>query len=55
MDLDRIRRSYLRNALDSLPDGEKLTETDIAFLIAETKSDETYVREAIESHERKKR
>jgi hypothetical protein len=55
MDLDRIRRSYLRNALDSLPEGETVTETDIAFLVAETKSDETYVREAIESHERKKR
>ena len=55
MNLDRIRRSYLRNALDSLPEGENVTETDIAFLVAETKSDETYVREAIESHERKKR
>ena len=28
MDLDRIRRSYLRNALDSLPEGEAITETD---------------------------
>jgi hypothetical protein len=55
MNLDRIRRSYLRNALDSLPEGENVTETDIAFLVAESKSDDTYVREAIESHERKKR
>ena len=55
MNLDRIRRSYLRNALNSLAEGEKITATDIAFLVAESKSDETYVREAIESHERKKR
>jgi cysteine synthase len=55
IDLDRIRRSYLRNALDSLPEGENVTEADIAFLSAETKSDETFIREAIESHERKKR
>ncbi|MGW8188382.1 MAG: 2-amino-4-oxopentanoate thiolase subunit OrtB, partial [Desulfobacterales bacterium] len=55
MDLDRIRRSYLRNALNSLAEGEKITETDMAYLVAETKSDETYVKEAIESHERKKR
>jgi cysteine synthase len=55
IDLNRIRRSYLRNALDSIPEGENVTETDIAFLSAETKSDETFVREAIELHERKKR
>jgi hypothetical protein len=55
MDLDRIRRSYLRNALALLAEGETVTETDIAFLAAETKSDETYVREVIESHEREKR
>jgi cysteine synthase len=55
MDLDRIRRSYLRNALNSLPGGEHISETDIAFLAAETKSDATYVREVIETHERKKR
>ena len=55
MDLDRIRRSYLRNALDSIPEGENVNETDIAFLSAETRSDETFVREAIELHERKKR
>jgi cysteine synthase len=55
MDLDRIRRSYLRNALDQLPAGERVTETDIAFLAIETKTDDTYVREVIASHERKKR
>jgi hypothetical protein len=41
--------------LNSLAEGEKITETDMAYLVAETKSDETYVKEAIESHERKKR
>jgi len=55
MDLDRIRRSYLRNALDSLPEGEDITATDVAFLAVETKTDESYVREVITSHERKKR
>jgi hypothetical protein len=55
MDLNRIRRSYLRNALNSLAEGQAVTDADIAFLAAETKTDETYVREAIESHERKKR
>jgi cysteine synthase len=54
MDLDRIRRSYLRNALDSLAAGTRVTETDIAFLAAETRTDQAYVRKVIASHERKK-
>jgi hypothetical protein len=55
MDLDRLRRSYLRNALASLRQEETVTDTDISFLAAETQSDETTVREAIASYERKKR
>ncbi len=54
VDLDRIRRSYLRNALETLPQGVRVTAADIAFLAAETRSGETYVREVIASHEGKK-
>jgi cysteine synthase len=47
VDLDRIRRSYLRNALNSLTEGQKVTEKDLEFLAADTKSTQNYVREVI--------
>ncbi|MCK4793972.1 MAG: hypothetical protein KAV87_60155, partial [Desulfobacteraceae bacterium] len=47
VDLDRIRRSYLRNALNSLAEGEKATENDLEFLAADTKSTQDYVREVV--------
>jgi cysteine synthase len=45
VDLDRLRRSYLRHAFDSLREGATPSESDIAFLAADTNSSETYVRE----------
>ena len=39
VDLDRVRRSYLRHALETLPPGTALGEVDIDFLAAETRSD----------------
>lgn len=45
VDLDQLRRSYLRNALDSLAEGETPSESDIVFLAADTNSTEAYVRE----------
>ncbi len=47
VDLDRIRRSYLRNAFNSLPQGQTPGDTDIKFLAADTKSTQDYVREVI--------
>jgi cysteine synthase len=47
VDLDRIRRSYIRNALQSLPTGEQPTGEDLSFLAAETKSTLDYVEEVI--------
>jgi len=47
VDLDRIRRSYIRNALRSLLPGEQPTGEDLSFLAAETKSTLDYVEEVI--------
>jgi cysteine synthase len=47
VDLDRLRRSYLRNAVASVPLGTKLTEIDIAFLALETRTAESYVKEVL--------
>ena len=51
VDLDHLRRSYLRHALDTLPAGTSLGASDYAFLAEETRSDRAFVEEAIESHE----
>jgi cysteine synthase len=48
VDLDHVRRSYLRNAIASLAEGDQLTEADFAFLADETRSDQSYVREVID-------
>jgi hypothetical protein len=37
VDLDRIRSVYLRHALKTLPDRQRPTEIDVAFLAAETR------------------
>jgi cysteine synthase len=47
VDLDQIRRSYLRHALQTLSKGQTPTETDVAFLAADTKSTPDYVREVM--------
>ena len=48
VDLDQVRRSYLRNAIGSLPEGAGLSDVDLAFLSEETRSSHTYVREVID-------
>ena len=47
VDLDRLRRSYLRNALDSLSKGAVLGDADMAFLVAETRSTPSFVEETL--------
>jgi cysteine synthase len=47
VDLDRLRRSYLRNALTSIPRGAKLSEVDIEFLAVETRTTVAYVKEVL--------
>jgi cysteine synthase len=47
VDLDRIRRSYLRNAVASVPQGVAFTEIDIGFLAIETRTTESYVKEVL--------
>lgn len=47
VDLDLIRRSYLRNAMAWLSGGAVLSEIDIGFLAAETRTTESYVQEII--------
>jgi cysteine synthase len=47
IDLDRLRRLYLHNALQALPTGQKPTETDIHFLAADTQSTPDYVQEVM--------
>lgn len=48
VDLDRIRRAYIRNAVGQLRDGEKLDTTDLDFLAEETTTDRIYVQETID-------
>jgi 2-amino-4-ketopentanoate thiolase beta subunit len=47
MDLDRLRRSYLRNAIASLPEGVALMEADLDFLALETRTTKSYVKETL--------
>ena len=48
MDLDRIRKVYLQNALNTLAEGQRPTEADVAFLAAETRLPPNDVREFID-------
>ncbi len=50
VDLDCVRRSYLRNALAQLPPGAALSDTDVAFLAEETRTTTADVREVIDAH-----
>jgi cysteine synthase len=45
--LPQLRRSYLRNALASLPTDARLSEVDIQFLAVETRMKESYVQEML--------
>ena len=47
VDLDHVRRSYVRHALESIADGQSLSEIDLEFLAVETRSSRAYVEEAV--------
>ncbi len=47
VDLDRVRRSYLGHAMESLPEGARLSETDLEFLVAETRASRSTVEEVM--------
>jgi cysteine synthase len=55
VDLDSVRRSYLRNMLESLPDKTSLGAVDFEFLAAETRANESWVREIVDELYRKAR
>jgi cysteine synthase len=48
VDLEGVRRSYLRNALANVPKGLRLGDADIVFLAAETRSTPSYVQEVLD-------
>ena len=47
IDLEHVRRSYLHNAITQLPQGESLSEVDLAFLAEETRISQNHVQEII--------
>jgi hypothetical protein len=49
VDLDHVRRSYLHDAIDSLPEDAVLGDVDLDFLAAETRSSRHYVQEILEA------
>ncbi|MGE0823800.1 MAG: 2-amino-4-oxopentanoate thiolase subunit OrtB [Candidatus Binatia bacterium] len=55
VDLTRLRRSYMRNALTSLPVGAQLSAVDVSFLVAETRASELAVQEMIDEMHRENR
>ena len=53
VDLDHVRRSYVRHALESIADGQSLSEIDRDFLAVETRSSCAYVEEVVNEWHRK--
>jgi len=53
LDLDHLRRSYLRNAIASVPEAAALIETDFDFLATETRTTKSYVKEMLHGLRRK--
>lgn len=51
VDLDHVRGSYVRNALEALPQPVELDAADVAFLCDETRWDEGHVRNCIKEAE----
>jgi cysteine synthase len=48
VDLDRVRRSYLRNALAAVPEDKSLGSVDLEFLVSETRTTPSYVQEVLD-------
>jgi cysteine synthase len=55
VDLDRVRRLYLRHAIALLGERATLSDVDIEFLVAETRTSRDYVGGIIEEQHRKTR
>ncbi|MHC4446292.1 MAG: 2-amino-4-oxopentanoate thiolase subunit OrtB [Planctomycetota bacterium] len=53
IDLDGVRRSYLRNAVAALPEGTRPGPEDVEFLAAETRTSADYVEEVLDELDRK--
>ncbi len=47
VDLDHVRKSYLRNAVSSLAEDDPLSEVDFQFLAAETRTSQPYVEDIV--------
>ena len=50
VDLQRVRRAYVRRALEDPPRGRRLEPVDLAFLAAETRTDEAWIEEVVNEH-----
>jgi len=55
VDLERVRRLYLQRAIESLPETASVSEVDLDFLAAETRTSRGYVQESIDELRRKTR
>ncbi len=55
VDLELMRRSYLRHALGLLPEGTSVSQVDIEFLAAETRTTESHVQEIVDEMRGKRR
>jgi cysteine synthase len=53
VDLERVRRLYLQRASESLPETAAVSEVDLDFLAAETRTNRAYVQESIDELRRK--
>ncbi len=49
VELERLRRLYLQRALESVPAGAQLSEVDLEFLAAETRTSRTHVEEVLQA------
>lgn len=47
MDLNHLRRSYIKKAVAKLKSADELTDEDMAYLADETKTDEKFVKETL--------
>jgi cysteine synthase len=48
VDLERVRRLYLQRAIESLPDTDRISDADLDFLAAETRTSGAYVQESMD-------
>jgi cysteine synthase len=53
IDLDSVRRLYLRHAIDSIPGNTTLSDVDLEFLAVDTRTSRSHVEEIIDELRRK--